>query len=164
MKLSPIATLLVIVSCLFVAGCDSLDDATMNLREKFAARDEPRTKTFTGSPRVAYEAVKAAANAMGYTFTHGGPAQGEFEAVSGVQPGETSGSSRQVAMKVRLHATLDGSSTEVSVRFTEILEADSSSRMGMATETTMRDTPLYEVFFRQVQEALGVRPTAQPVK
>lgn len=164
MKLSPVAVLLALAACLFLSGCDTLDDATQNLRDKFSAREEPRTKTFTGSPRTVYEAVRVAATNMGYTFTHGGPAQGEFDAVSGVQPGETSGSARQVGMKVRLHATLDETGTEVSVRFTEIVEADSSNQMGMATETTMHDTPLYEVFFRQVQEALGARPSAQPVK
>lgn len=146
--------------CVAVSGCDSISD----VREKFAQRDEPRTKTFSAPPRVAYDAVKQAAANMGYRFTHGGPAQGVFEAVSGVGPGETAGSARQVGVKVRLHATLDGSGTDVSVRFTEIVEADSSHRMGMATETTMRDTPLYEVFFRNIQQALGTRPVAQPVQ
>lgn len=153
-----------LVGAVVLAGCDTLDDATSSVRERFASRAEPRTKTFSSPPRVAYDAVKAAANTMGYRFVRGGPAQGEFEAVSGVAPGETAGSAQQLTMKVRLHATLDGTGTDVSVRFTQILEDDSSNRPGMATEATMRDTPLYEVFFRDVQQALDVRPSAQPVQ
>lgn len=145
-------------------GCDTLSDAADSVRDRFASRGEPRTKTFSAPERVVYDAVKAAAGNMGYRQTHGGPAQGEFEGISSVDIGETAGSARQVGLKVRLHQTLDGNSTDVSVRFTEILEADSSGRMGMATETTMNDTPLYEVFFRNVQQALGARPAAAPVK
>jgi hypothetical protein len=52
---------------------------------------------------------------------------------------------------------LDGKGTEVTVRLTEILEADSSNRAGMATEAPLRDTPRYQVFFRQVQAALEAR-------
>jgi hypothetical protein len=162
MKLTLVLALLVGVFA--VTGCDSLSDATTSVREKFTARNEPRTKTFSAPPRVVFDAVKTAATNMGYRMTRGGPNQGEFEGVSGVGPGESSGSARQVGIKVRLHETLDETGTDVSVRFTEILESDSSNRMGMATESTMRDTPLYEVFFRHVQEALDARPTAKPIK
>ena len=147
-----------------LAGCDTLDDAASSVRDRFAARNEPRTKTFSSPPRVVYDAVKAAASSMGYSFVRGGPAQGEFEAVSGVAPGEMAGTAQQLTMKVRLHGGLDGTSTDVSVRFTQILEEDSRDRPGMATEATMRDTPLYEVFFRGVQQALDTRPNAQPVQ
>jgi hypothetical protein len=158
----------ILVAALLIAGfafsgCDSVEDAASSLHDRFAKRDEPRTKTFSVPPRVAYDAVKAAATNMGYRFTRGGPAQGEFEATSGVASGESAGTAQQLTMKVRLHGTLDGTGTEVSVRFTEILETDSSNRMGMATESTMQDTPLYEVFFRNVQTAIGARASAQPV-
>ncbi len=152
------------IGAVVLAGCDTLDDATSGIRDRFAARNEPRTKTFSSPPRVVYDGVKAAANTMGYRFVRGGPAQGEFEAVSGVAPGELAGTAQQLTMKVRLHATLDGTGTDVSVRFTQILEEDSRDRPGMATEATMRDTPLYEVFFRDIQQALDVRPTAQPIQ
>jgi hypothetical protein len=98
---------------------------------------------------------------MGYRFLRGGPAQGELDAVSGIAPGEVNRSSRQVAVKVRLHATLDGTGTEVSARFSEILEADSRNRAGLATETPLRDTPQYEVFFRSVQQALDAQTGAR---
>jgi hypothetical protein len=95
---------------------------------------------------------------MGYRFIRGGPAQGELEAISRVGSGETHGSARQLAMKVALEPTLDGKGTEVAIRLTEIIEADSSNRAGQATETPLRDTPQYDVFFRRVGRELGVDP------
>lgn len=158
------AVVLLLAASVAFSGCDSISDATSSVREKLEARNQPRVKTVNGTPRVVFDAVKLAASNMGYRQTRGGPAQGEYEGVSTVDIGEAAGRARQVSLKVRLHATLDGANTEVSVRFTEILESDSSNRMGMATETMMKDTPLYEVFFRNVQQALSTRPSAAPVK
>jgi outer membrane lipoprotein SlyB len=141
------------VLSLALVGCESMSDAATAVREKFAAREAPKVKTYTAEPRVTYEAVRAAAAHMGYRYVRGGPAQGEFEGLTGVASGEQTGSSRQLAMKVRLEKTLEGG-TEVRVRITEIIEADSSNRAGQATESPLRDTPQYEVFFRRVQEAL----------
>jgi len=147
-----------------LSGCDTLEDASQSVREKFEPKQAVKSHTFSSPERVVYDAVKLAADTMGYRQTRGGAAQGEFEGVSGVGEGERAGSARQVGLKVQLRQTLDGNETVVSVRFTEILEDNPNSRMGMATETTMKDTPLYEVFFRQVQQALGARPAAQPVR
>lgn len=142
--------------CAVLTGCESMSDATSAVRERIAARDEPKTMTFAAQPRPTYEAVRTAATDMGYRFVRGGPAQGEFEAISGVRPGETHGTARQITMKVSLRATLDGKGTDVAVRLKEILEADSSNRAGQATEAPLRDTPQYDVFFRRVGTALGV--------
>lgn len=137
-----------------LAGCESISDATTTVREKIAAREAPKSKTFAADTRVAYEAVKTAATQMGYRFIRGGPAQGEYEAVSGVGSGERMGTARQLSLKVKLERSLDGG-TVISARITEILEADSSNRAGMATETPLRDTPQYEVFFERVGQVLG---------
>ena len=94
---------------------------------------------------------------MGYRYVRGGPAQGELEELSAISPGDDTGSSRQISMKVRLSPDAEAG-TSVSVSFGEILEAASTSEPGMATETPMRDTPLYEVFFRSLQEALQAPP------
>lgn len=131
------------------------------MRGRLAGRDEGRTKTFAAQPRATYDAVRAAAAAMGYRFVRGGPAQGAFEAISGVAPGETHGSARQVAMKATLRPSLDGQGTVVNVHLTEIIEADSSNRAGQATETPLRDTPQYEVFFTRVARGLGLDPAAK---
>ena len=145
-----------------LAGCESLSDATAGVRESLAARSAPRTLRYEAARRAAYEAVRTAASQMGYRFVRGGAAQGEFEAISGVGRGESPGSARQLAMKVTLKSTLDEKETDVSIRLTEILEADSSNRAGQATETPLRDTPQYDVFFRRVGQALGV--TGKPVE
>lgn len=144
----------VLVLGLCAAGCESISDATSSVRERIAAREAPKTRTYAAEPRATYEAVRTAATEMGYRFRRGGPAQGEFEAMTPVAAGERSGTSRQLSMKVKLERTLDGG-TEVSIRITEIIEADSSNRAGQATETPLQGTPQYEVFFRRVGDALG---------
>src|SRR4051812_2782027 len=53
-----------VLACLAFAGCESLSDATQNVRDKVAARDEGRTKTYAAPSRAAYEAVRIAANQM----------------------------------------------------------------------------------------------------
>ena len=142
-----------------LAGCESLSDVASGVREKFEVRNEGRTKVFAASSREAYEAVRTAAGQMGYRILRAGAAQGHVEAVSTLGQGETNRSSRQISMKVRLHETEVSGGTEVTVRLTEIIEDDSSNRAGQATETPLRDTPHYEVFFRNVQQALdAVKP------
>lgn len=138
-----------------LTGCESMSDAAAGMRTRLAPRDEPRVHTFDAAPRLTYEAVRAAATQMGYRFVRGGPAQGEFDAVSGISAGEQGGSSRQLSLKARLRATLDGKGTEITLRITEIIEADTSTRAGLATETPLRDSPQYEVFFRRVKDALA---------
>lgn len=144
-----------------LAGCETASDFSGAVRERMAEREAPRVKVYAAEPRPTYEAVKAAAIQMGYKFQRGGPAQGEFDAVSGIGQGESPGSSRQIAMKVRLQATLDKKGTKVSVRLSEIIESDSSNRAGLATESPLRDTPQYEVFFQRVGKVLGVPATAE---
>lgn len=147
---------LALAGAVALAGCESVSDATSAVRERIVARDEAKVRTFAAPPRAAYDAVRTAAADMGYRFVRGGPAQGEFEAVSGVRAGDTHGSARQISMKVKLKPTLDGTGTEVAVRLGEIIEGDSSNRAGQATEAPLRDTPQYEVFFQRVGRALGV--------
>jgi outer membrane lipoprotein SlyB len=153
-----------ILAAAVLSGCDTLEDASRSVREKFEPKQSVKTRTFSSPQRVVYDAVKVAADSMGYRQSRGGAAQGEFEGIGGVGEGETAHSARQVGIHVHLQQSLDGNETTVSVRFTEILESNASSQMGMATETTMKDTPLYESFFRHVQQALAVRPSAQPVE
>lgn len=141
-------------AALLLSGCESISDATTSVREKIAAREAPKSKTFPTDPRTTYDAVKTATTQMGYRFIRGGPAQGEYEAVSAVGAGERIGTARQLSLKVKLERSLDGG-TVVSAKITEILEADSSNRAGMATETPLRDTPQYEVFFERVGQVLG---------
>ena len=132
------------------------------MRQRVTGRDEAQDTHLAAQPRVTYEAVRTAAAEMGYRFVRGGPAQGEFEGITGVRSGETMGTARQISMKVALMATLDEKGTDVTVRLKEIIEADSSNRAGQATETPLRDTPQYDVFFRRVGAVLGVPPQEVP--
>jgi uncharacterized lipoprotein NlpE involved in copper resistance len=150
-----LAAILALAVAMALAGCESISDAAGAVRERWAAREESKTQNFAAPPRVVYEAVRTAATQMGYRQLRGGPAQGEFDAISAVRPGETRGSARQIGMKVRLRPTLDGTGTEVAVRLTEVIEADSSNRAGQATEMPLRDTPQYQVFFQRVGQVLA---------
>ena len=154
--------LFALVFAIGLTGCESFSDAASGVRDRVAGRGGSQLRTYAAPPRATYDAVRTAASQMGYRFIRGGPAQGEFEAISGVGSGETMGSARQIAMKVRLTATLDGKGTEVTVRLTEIIESDSSNRAGQATESPLRDTPQYDVFFRRVGQVLGVPPAETP--
>ena len=146
-----------ILAALSLSGCESLSDAALSVREKISARESPHTKVYAAAPRATYEAVRVAAEQMGYRFLRGGPAQGEFDAVNGLAADDSLRGTRQIAMKVRLRATLDGG-TELSVTLDEIIEADSRGRPGQGTSAPLRDTPQYDVLLRRVQQALEARP------
>jgi hypothetical protein len=153
-------TSLALASCcaaLLLSGCES--DFSDSLHSVLSEREASRSRAFQADQKATYVAAKAAVDQMGYRFVRGGPAEGEIDALSGISGGDESGSSRQVSMKVRMEYSPD-SGTNVTVSFSEIIEADSSGQPGMATQTPMRDTPLYEVFFRNVQQALQAPPTA----
>ena len=141
-----------IVAVSFFAGCDSLSNVADRVREKVAEREEPQVRDYAAPPRAVYEAVRVAANELGFRFLRGGAAQGSFEAVSGVMGGDVPGSSRQISMKVKIHEAGEGA--EVVVVLKEVKEADTSNHAGTATETPLRDTPLYDSFLRAVQKAL----------
>ena len=144
--------LLALLSLAAFTGCESLSDAAGSVREKFAASEQPRTHAYKTAQRATYEAARVAVEQMGFRFIRGGAAQGELEAVSGLSSGDTLRSSRQITLKLRLTATLDGG-TEAALLLSEVIENDSSGRAGQGTSTPLRDTPLYEVFFRNVQLA-----------
>jgi hypothetical protein len=138
-----------LVGGMFLSGCESFSDA----RDKFAAREQPRTHAYAADPRATYEAARKAADQMGYRFVRGGPAQGELEAISGLSTNDTMRSTHQISLHVKLNAALEGG-TELSLLLRELIEADSVRRAGQATVTALRDTPQYEVFFRTVQQIL----------
>ena len=150
------AVLILSAASLLFTGCESLSDAAGSVGDRLATREETRERTFAAAPRATYDALKSAATQMGYRQTRGGPAQGEFDAVSAVAPGERHGTSRQILMKARIYAGLDGRSSILSVSLSEVLEDDSSNRPGLATRTALRDTPQYQVLFQRVSDVLGV--------
>jgi hypothetical protein len=139
-----------------LAGCDStIGDS---VQSALSPRESPRSRVFQAEGRAAYAAAKAAAEEMGYHYVKGGPAEGELDELSEITGGEDSGGSRQVSLKVRL-SPADPSGTTVEVSFEEILETtQNGATPGMATEAPLKDTPLYEVFFRTLGNDLVAPP------
>jgi hypothetical protein len=136
-----------------LSGCESLSEASSSVRDRLIAREQPRRHVYKAPQRSTYDAARLAVEQMGFRFLRGGAAQGEIEAVSGLSSGDTLRSSRQITLKLRLDATLDGG-TEASLWLSEVIESDSRGRAGQGTSTPLRDTPLYEVFFRTVQTGI----------
>jgi hypothetical protein len=144
---------LFLVPLAFLTGCRNIDDAASNMRDRIAGRDDARTRTYPASQRTVYQAARSAAEKMGYRIQRGGAAQGFIEAVSGIGQGEVLRTSHQIAMKVTLKpAPSEG--TEVTVRLTEIVEAEGANRSVSAQESPLQGTPQYEVFFRLIQQAV----------
>jgi hypothetical protein len=142
----------VFVAAALLWGCSS--DLQDDVRSALGPREAPRSQVFRADQKAAYEAVRAAVGEMSFTFVRGGPAAGELEAMSGVTGGDEPNSSRQILMKVHLSPAGE-EGTQVQVSLIETLEGNSSGQPGMATQTPLRDTPLYNVFFRDVQNALN---------
>src|ERR1022692_2463011 len=153
MKILPAIT--VCCAAALLAGCESGIEDTV--RSAIAPREAPRSRVFQADQKAAYAAALAAADQMGYRFVRGGLAEGRLEELSGISSGDDTGSSRQISMRVRLSPD-EEAGTAVSVAFNEIIESDSKNLPGVATETPMRDSALYEVFFRNLQQALQAPP------
>jgi hypothetical protein len=138
----------------FLAGCDSPVGDTV--QTALSPRESPRTRVFQADGKATYEAAKAAAAELGYHYVKGGPAQGELVEMSDVSTGDDSSGSRQLSLKVTL-TPADPSGTSVEVSFEEILESTSptGASPSLATETPLKDTPLYEVFFRNLGKDLA---------
>lgn len=154
MKRLPLCLVLLCGLGLF-AGCESINDATEDMRDTIGVRNDPQIHQVAADPRTAYAAGRAAAESMGFRFHRGGPAQGELEAISGIASDDSLRSTTQRRMKVRFMPHLDG--TEIRVWLTEVREEESFSNRGLSTERALRNSPLCEVFFKSVDQQLGIK-------
>lgn len=145
-----------VAAAAILTGCEDL--ATRVRNDVLPGEPAPQVRTFPADPRATFAAARAAVDQMGYRFTRGGPAQGHLEAISRISPGDTPGSAHQFSIKADFRPTLDGTGTEVSVRMSEIIEADSERHQGQGTEVPLRDTALCEVFLRNIQQAVAAPP------
>ena len=150
MKIIPV--LLLSAAAIILGGCESGPRFPSAVRERISPTY--RTHVVTAEQKPVYEAARAALRKMNFTFTSGGPAQGKIEALGALQAGDGAGSARQISLSVKLAPAIPGG-TEISALFSEIREDAFSKREGMGTSTAMHDTPLYEVFFRHIDEALA---------
>lgn len=136
----------IVAVCLALAGCESARQGiATGVREKISGPVYQR-QTVPGEVSAVFESARATAAQMGFRITRAGAAQGVIEGVSAITPDDRLRGSRQRTIKVRLAAALEGG-VEVAVLFTEIVEDDFNEGAGRATEVSLRDHPLYAVFF-----------------
>ena len=145
---------------MLLAGCEDMPET---LRNRLPGGAPPRVHTFAAEPKTTFAAARAALDKMGYHVTRGGPAEGRMTAMSEVSAGDWPGSSHQFTLQAEFHPTLDASGTEVSVRMTEVIEADSANHQGQGTEAPLQDTPLVEAFFHGIERNLAPPPAVPPV-
>ena len=157
--MKPVLLLALATAAAFLAGCEEIGDRMRG--DRLIGEVPPQVRTYQADSRATYGAARDAVAQMGYRFMHGGPAQGVLVAVSAVGPGDDPGSAHQFTLRAEFHATLDGTGTEVSVRMTEIVEADSFGHQGQGTETPLRDTGLAAAFLDAIQAGLSARPAAK---
>ena len=149
------AFLLSVVMVFTLAGCGSVgSDFTSNVREKF---DGPsyHTKTVLADPRSVFDAAKQSLDKVGFRFVSGGAAQGRIQALSDLTSSDSLKGTRQLSMTVKLSPVAAG--TAVAVLITEQIEDDFNKGAGQATETTLRESPLYEAFYRSIEQALAAK-------
>ena len=142
---------LLLAAMLGAAGCDNVVDS---VRTHLQPSGDPHVRVFAADERTTYAAALAALDQVDFHFTHGGPAEGELEAMSSIT--HDADGSRQVSLAAEFRAA-NGGGTEVTVRMKEILETDPDAHLGQGTETPLRDTPLYEVFFRNISQQLELK-------
>lgn len=142
----PALSVLIVAVCLGFTGCESTrNDFAAGVREKFSGPIY-KTRVFTGDTRSVFEAARDTAKQLGFRITREGAAQGVIEGLSGLDSDATLRGARQRTIKVRLDSVAAGG-TEVGVLFTEVVEDDFGKGAGQGTETSLRDSPLYESFW-----------------
>jgi hypothetical protein len=140
-----------LAACLMLcAGCDEFPDS---LRDRIDGAEPPHVRVFPADQRATFAAARSAIDQLGFRFVRGGAASGELAALSELSPGDAQGSTQQFSLKAKLSPAPDGG-TEVSVWLKEIVESDSENHQGFATESPLRDTPLYETFFHAIQQGI----------
>lgn len=102
---------------------------------------------------AAYTASLAALSQMGYTITSRGAAQKKIEGISAVTTDSMSRLARQTSVSVRF-GVAPNNTTAIQILFTEIVEDPSGGRQGSGTKQPLTSSGLYNVFEKQVNEAL----------
>ncbi len=146
-----------------LSGCAGSGDSPLERVRQQVTGDYPtRLRTFAGDERTVFAATRTALKRMGYRIDRAGASQGYIDAASAIGPAEEPGRVHQFGIHVSLAAALDAKSTEVTARMTETLADDRNGQFGQGAETPLRDTALYEVFFRAVQGALDQPDSLAP--
>ncbi|MDF9831975.1 hypothetical protein M2103_000179 [Ereboglobus sp. PH5-5] len=143
-----ISLLLATLALLLGAGCKS---NIANLREHI--NPTYHDVIVETDEDAAFAAARTALVQMGYKITSSGVAQKKIEAISAISSGDMGRAARQVSASVRFGVAPDNT-TAIQILFIEILEDSGMSRDGMATKQPLRESGLYGVFEKYVNEAL----------
>lgn len=137
------------------AGCESV---RTDVRERFAA-PQYQLKVVNVDQHKAYELARAALTKMNFTFERGGPAQGIIHSIGPMDASVAGGpgTARQIWFDAKLSPAIEGG-TKIEVLFSRMVEDDFNKRPGQGSLTPLRDSPLYEVFFGYIDEALKAKP------
>jgi hypothetical protein len=137
------------------AGCETVRN---DVRDRFAT-PQYQVKVVNVDARKAYDVARAALKKMNYTFERGGPAQGVIHAFGPLDASiaGSPGTARQVLFDAKISVAIEGGS-KIEVLFSRMVEDDFNKRPGQGTLLPLRDSPLYEVFFSYVDEALKAQP------
>ena len=132
-----------------LAGCESVRDT---VRDRFTSMP-PQVRVVQGDAKQVFAAARLAMARFGYEMVRGGAAQGEIEGVTRIGGGEDFRSSQQREITIHLESLGNGS-IAVRVVIKEIVEDEFSKVSNPATETPVRDTPVYDAFFEELQRQL----------
>jgi hypothetical protein len=151
-----LASLFILGVIILTAGCEDISDTLHNY---IPAKPAAIIHFFKSDERTTYAASKTALSDIGFHYVSGGPAVGRLYAISDVTAGDTQGSSHQYTLTAHFHALIDGSGTDVSLDLTEVIEADTLRHQGMGTESGLNDTALAKIYFRAIEQNLGIKAT-----
>lgn len=143
-----------------LAGCET-DSPLERVRQQVTGDYPSQTRNFAATEKATYVAARQALKALDFNFTRGGQAQGVMNARSAINPGDHVGTVHQFGLHAEFQTSLDGKSTDVRVTMTETQADDVQGRLGPGSETPLRDTALYEAFFRDIQAALNQPDTTE---
>jgi opacity protein-like surface antigen len=145
--------LLLICILVCVAGCEEISDT---LHSYIPNKPEASVHVFNADPRKTYAAAKTALEQIGFHYVSGGPATGRLYAMSDVSAGDSQGSTHQFTLNATFRGLIDGSGTNVTLNFTEVIEADTQRHQGMGTEAGLKDTALVNIYYRAIAHNLGL--------
>jgi predicted nucleic acid-binding Zn ribbon protein len=138
-----------------LAGCESTDNPIERVRQQVTGDYPTQFRTFGADEKTTFNAAKVSLKGIGFHFTHGGQAQGIMHAASEIEPGDKFGTLHQFNLKASFQTGLDGKSCDVTVSLTETIADDVNGKLGTGSEAPLRDTALYQVFFRGIEQAIN---------
>jgi len=146
----PILSVIVALSSLAFAGCESGSDAMPSrMRERFQPA-QPKVQVFDAERPAVFEAALKAMRELDFQVSRSGMSQGMIDAHSRLHSAGTFGKARQYTMEVRLESYEPGKTEVAGV----VREQEESASFAGATDLVLREHGLYGSFFDALERAL----------